>query len=404
VDEPFPCPHGVEALREKKKIVGRNDPPRDWHCWPLPSRTVPCECEPDSAFTPLEPRDVPALVLSHSVEFKEVLLGGNDTGGADSVTITVQTQGTATTADDQLEFVYSGPTSLLATTIPLAQVTQIVAGLGAGNDFFSNGSTVASRVYGGSGDDTLTGGGGFDWFFGEAGNDRLIGNGGIDWLEAGSGIDMLYGGAGNDKLTKPDTPNTPASVNTTRFLHDNGQEASPFADGERAFVDFTVGPMASAWTSEEILRVDAALNVLHLAMRNTTLLRTAAGTELDFRKVSSITGTPINGDQYAWLSGSGVVNVTRRRSRCRVPNSPALFCTQSGTTGTAPRKMHRTARSGSSAIGRRVRAWPTCKTRRCIRPPATQAGSTKRTANCRRTPKPDSARRTISPSRSPCTS
>jgi Ca2+-binding RTX toxin-like protein len=79
---------------------------------------------------------------------------------------------------------------------------------GGGNDHLSaSTSTPKVSFYGGSGNDTLSGGGGADDLEGDADNDTLNGNGGNDSLSGGSGVDhgnggddndSFYGGSGND--------------------------------------------------------------------------------------------------------------------------------------------------------------------------------------------------------------
>ena len=54
----------------------------------------------------------------------------------------------------------------------------------------SNGALPAAQLFGGNGNDTLTGGSGNDMLFGQAGNDILLGKGGND---------LLFGGAGDRK-------------------------------------------------------------------------------------------------------------------------------------------------------------------------------------------------------------
>jgi len=57
-----------------------------------------------------------------------------------------------------------------------------------------------SRVIGGQGNDSITGGDGRDVLFGGPGDDVLVGNAGNDYLSAGFGDDQLDGGAGRDLL------------------------------------------------------------------------------------------------------------------------------------------------------------------------------------------------------------
>jgi len=68
-----------------------------------------------------------------------------------------------------------------------------------GNDVITlneaNGALPRANLFGGAGNDTLTGGSGGDQLFGQAGNDTLLGKGGFD---------LLFGGADNDTLTGGD--------------------------------------------------------------------------------------------------------------------------------------------------------------------------------------------------------
>jgi Ca2+-binding RTX toxin-like protein len=64
----------------------------------------------------------------------------------------------------------------------------------------TNGAMPAAFLFGGAGNDTLTGGAASDFIFGGAGNDTLLGKGGVDTLFGGAGNDMLSGGDGNDLL------------------------------------------------------------------------------------------------------------------------------------------------------------------------------------------------------------
>ena len=72
-----------------------------------------------------------------------------------------------------------------------------------GNDTITlneaNGALPAANLFGGNGNDTLTGGSGNDQLFGQAGNDTLLGKGGVDLLFGGAGNDVLTGGTGDDQ-------------------------------------------------------------------------------------------------------------------------------------------------------------------------------------------------------------
>src|SRR5215208_4318434 len=73
-----------------------------------------------------------------------------------------------------------------------------------GNDVITlneaNGALPAANLFGGAGNDTLTGGSGDDLLFGQAGNDTLLGRGGFDFLFGGSENDTLTGGDGDDQV------------------------------------------------------------------------------------------------------------------------------------------------------------------------------------------------------------
>jgi Ca2+-binding RTX toxin-like protein len=64
----------------------------------------------------------------------------------------------------------------------------------------SNGALPAADLFGGAGNDTITGGSGADLLFGQDGNDTLLGKGGNDELFGGAGNDVLNGGAGDDQV------------------------------------------------------------------------------------------------------------------------------------------------------------------------------------------------------------
>jgi len=74
----------------------------------------------------------------------------------------------------------------------------------AGDDTISvneaNGAMPSAHIFGGTGNDRITGGSGDDLLFGQAGNDTIKGGGGNDLLFGGDGDDTLIGGPGNDQM------------------------------------------------------------------------------------------------------------------------------------------------------------------------------------------------------------
>src|SRR5215216_5862504 len=73
-----------------------------------------------------------------------------------------------------------------------------------GNDTITlneaNGALPAAQIFGGNGNDIVTGGSSGDMLFGQAGNDTLLGKGGSDLLFGGSENDTLTGGDADDQV------------------------------------------------------------------------------------------------------------------------------------------------------------------------------------------------------------
>jgi Ca2+-binding RTX toxin-like protein len=97
-----------------------------------------------------------------------------------------------------------GAVPVVGGTPTVANTTNIQLFGQAGNDTLAldetNGALPAADLFGGAGNDVLTGGSGDDQLFGQAGNDTLNGKGGNDLLFGGAGNDVLTGGAGNDQV------------------------------------------------------------------------------------------------------------------------------------------------------------------------------------------------------------
>jgi len=98
--------------------------------------------------------------------------------------------------------VNGGAVNIVGGTPTVSNTTKIqIFGLG-GHDTLSldetNGALPAANIFGGAGNDDITGGSAFDMLFGEAGNDTLQGKGGGDLLAGGANNDTLTGGDGDD--------------------------------------------------------------------------------------------------------------------------------------------------------------------------------------------------------------
>src|SRR6476620_10865294 len=88
---------------------------------------------------------------------------------------------------------------------PTVANTRLIQVFGqAGNDTITLNEAVgalpAANLFGGAGNDTLTGGSGGDQLFGQAGNDTLLGKGGFDFLFGGTDNDTLTGGDADDQV------------------------------------------------------------------------------------------------------------------------------------------------------------------------------------------------------------
>lgn len=89
--------------------------------------------------------------------------------------------------------------------VPTVANTSLINLFGlSGNDALSlneaNGALPKANLFGGGGQDTLTGGSGSDLAFGQSGNDTILGKGGFDMLFGGSNNDTLTGGDADDQV------------------------------------------------------------------------------------------------------------------------------------------------------------------------------------------------------------
>ena len=124
-----------------------------------------------------------------------------------ALTITGDSQNNAITVSRDAAgklLVNGGAVKVLGTTPTVANTSAILIFGLDGNDTLSldesNGALPSAQLFGGNGDDILTGGSANDLLFGQAGNDTLLGKGGNDLLFGGAGNDTLTGGVGDDQV------------------------------------------------------------------------------------------------------------------------------------------------------------------------------------------------------------
>jgi Ca2+-binding RTX toxin-like protein len=147
---------------------------------------------PALGLSQLEAREVPAVIATFS--------GGQLSVFGDNLdnTITVSRN-----AAGQI-LVNGGAVAVVGGTATVANTALIQVFGQGGNDVITlsetNGALPRANLFGGAGNDVLTGGSGADMLFGQAGNDTLLGKGGTDFLFGGSENDALTGGTGDDQV------------------------------------------------------------------------------------------------------------------------------------------------------------------------------------------------------------
>jgi Ca2+-binding RTX toxin-like protein len=100
--------------------------------------------------------------------------------------------------------VNGGAVQVLGGTPTVANTALIQVFGQGGNDTITlneaSGALPKANLFGGAGNDTLTGGSGGDMLFGQSNNDTLLGKGGFDFLFGGSENDTLTGGDADDQV------------------------------------------------------------------------------------------------------------------------------------------------------------------------------------------------------------
>jgi Ca2+-binding RTX toxin-like protein len=144
------------------------------------------------SFDSLETREVPAVVASFSSGVLSVFGDNLD----NSIAVSRDAAGRL--------LVNGGAVPVIGGTATVANTTLVQVFGQGGNDTITlneaNGALPRSNLFGGAGNDVLTGGSGADMLFGQDGNDTLLGKGGVDFLFGGAGNDALTGGDADDQV------------------------------------------------------------------------------------------------------------------------------------------------------------------------------------------------------------
>src|SRR5262245_44541157 len=146
------------------------------------------------AFEQLEDRLSPAVTASFLAQAQIFTVFGD----AQANTITISRDAAGRILVNNGAVAVSGGTPTVANTALIQVFGQ------DGNDTITmneaNGALPAANLFGGAGNDVLTGGAGNDMRFGQAGNDTVLGKGGNDLLFGSAGNDVLTGGDGDDQV------------------------------------------------------------------------------------------------------------------------------------------------------------------------------------------------------------
>jgi Ca2+-binding RTX toxin-like protein len=156
------------------------------------------------------------LLMAVSVSLDKGLLLVNGSSGPDQITV------------ELAEGVLSVKINKLGFTAPMEDVNKITIKADTGNDrvVFGEGIAIGAQVYGGPGNDYLSGGTTSNKLCGEEGNDTLAGGVGKDQLVGGGGIDTADYSLRGEPLHisldgKPNDGALPESTGTAKGEQDN---------------------------------------------------------------------------------------------------------------------------------------------------------------------------------------
>ncbi|HAA60656.1 MAG TPA: hypothetical protein DCE39_06970 [Planctomycetaceae bacterium] len=131
------------------------------------------------------------------------------------------------------------------------------------NDFDASGFSGRAVLWGGPGDDTLTGTGNADRINGGPGNDSLVGGGASDTMFGGSGNDTLEGDGGNDVLYgQRDDDSLKGGVGEDSILGDGGDDTINGGDGNDTLRGGAGADRLSGWIGDDVLNGNSGRDIL----------------------------------------------------------------------------------------------------------------------------------------------
>ncbi|NGZ06870.1 MAG: hypothetical protein G8237_10995 [Magnetococcales bacterium] len=193
-------------------------------------------------------------------------------------------EGSPTPGDNYLYLSSAGTINLSTKTL-----TSIERIYGSTGDDTITGTANADELHGQAGRDILNGGDEGDSLFGDEGNDTLSGENGSDTLNGGIGTDTLRGGAGNDQFHFGES----AEINGLAEVIDGGDGADTIQLSQWG-VQFNLS--SATLTSIETL----ALNYSHATL-----------SAAQFGAVGTFLGSATS-DNYLYLGGSGSIDLSTR--------------------------------------------------------------------------------------------
>jgi len=140
-----------------------------------------------------------------SASYDDLLLGGNgddtlDSGaGLDTLNGGAGIDRMRTSGDGDYVITDNAVTGLTTATLIAIETADITGG-DSDNVLDASGFSGNTTLWGGGGQDVITGGVGDDWLNGNDGADAIQGGGGDDLLHGGEGADLMIGGDGDDSL------------------------------------------------------------------------------------------------------------------------------------------------------------------------------------------------------------